>query len=58
MTIVITTTMRLVCSICGKEATYSGSKMSIIKQAREDGWHLMLDAICPGCQPPEIGGNK
>ena len=50
MTIVITTTMRLVCSICGKEATYSDSKMSIIKQAREDGWHLMLDAICPGCQ--------
>lgn len=51
MTIEITTTMKLICPYCGETATYNGgSKMGVIKQAREDGWALGLDAICPYCQ--------
>ena len=51
MTIEITITLKLTCSVCGKTATYTdGSKMGIIKQARDDGWHLLIDATCNSCK--------
>ena len=60
MTIEIVTTLKLTCSICGKTVTYTGgSKMEVIKEARNEGWHLLIDATCRDCQPkeqfPEVG---
>lgn len=48
----------VICGICGMRGPWAMSEEGARELAREEGWHLGRDAVCPDCYEEEAEGRR